>query len=79
MSTKNLYPTVPLLLAGILLLCGRAALAQSEFERAGTIPPPATAERLFAADFECNETGYRQGEIPDDELVNTPNRIPNGW
>jgi hypothetical protein len=41
--------------------------------------PPAVPERLFAGGFECKDTGYRDGDTPDDELVNSPNRIPNGW
>lgn len=78
MASKFLLPTAPLLFACVLLLCGRAALAQAELQAVGTVPP-ATAERLFASGFECNEAGYREGEIPNDELVNAPNRIPNGW
>jgi len=70
--------TPPLLFACALLLCGGAALAQAEPQAIGTVPP-ATPERLFASGFECNEAGYRDGEIPNDELVDAPNRIPNGW
>jgi hypothetical protein len=54
------------------------APVQNQTETNGTVPP-ATPERLFAGGFECKETGYHDGAIPDDERIDTPNRIPNGW
>lgn len=68
----------PLVVVFFLMTVGNAAFAQSGGQANATVPP-AVPERLFAGGFECKDTGYREGEIPDDELVNTPNRIPNGW
>lgn len=68
----------PIVVAFVLLLTGHAAFAQPE-RSVGETVPPATPERLFAGGFECDATGYRDDGIPEDELIDTPNRIPNGW
>ena len=68
----------PIVVAFFLMLMGHAAFAQQERSASETVPP-ATPERLFAGGFECNTTGYRDGAVPEDELIDTPNRIPNGW
>ncbi|MFN3983142.1 MAG: hypothetical protein ACK4SA_22415, partial [Caldilinea sp.] len=68
----------PIVVAFFLLLTGHAAFAQPK-RSAGETVPPATPERLFAGGFECDATGYRDDGIPEDELIDTPNRVPNGW
>lgn len=78
MNLANCRYCAPIVVAFFLMMVGHAAFAQQEPLRSATVPP-VTPERLFAGGFECNTTGYRDGEIPDDELIDTPNRIPNGW
>jgi len=71
---------VPLLIAFCLLTLGQGALAQESpppsQDRQRTIPP---SEHLTAGDFECKDSGYRNGDIPDDFYIDRPNHIPNGW
>ena len=71
---------VPLLIAFCLLTLGQGALAQESpppsQDRQRTIPP---SEHLTAGDFECKNSGYRNGDIPDDFYIDRPNHIPNGW
>ncbi len=68
----------PLVVVFFLMMLGHSAFAQSGRQTNNTVPP-AVPERLFAGGFECKEAGYREGDIPDDELISNPNRIPNGW
>ncbi|MFO7631032.1 MAG: hypothetical protein R6W76_00765 [Caldilinea sp.] len=68
----------PFVVALFMMTLSHAAFAQKGVQAGATVPP-ATPERLIAGGFECKDTGYRDGKVPDDEKVTRPNRIPNGW
>jgi len=69
----------PLLIAFFLLTLGQGALAQETSSAAPDRQQTIPSEQLHAGDFECKETGYRDGDIPDDFYIDRPNHIPNGW